>query len=81
MTNPTCEAKEPLADGALLLVDAKEGVMPQTEAVLRQALADGVRVALVLNKLDKLLPDRFDRAGTERLPLDEVLHNWGACLK
>ena len=48
-----------LTDGALLLVDAKEGVMPQTEAVLRQALADGVRVVLVLNKLDKLLPDRF----------------------
>ena len=31
--------------------------MPQTTAVLRQALAEGCRIVLVLNKMDKLLPD------------------------
>ncbi|KAL3918154.1 MAG: hypothetical protein SGPRY_006124, partial [Prymnesium sp.] len=60
-----------LCDGAALLVDVKEGVMAQSEAVLRQALADGVRVILVLNKMDKLLPDTFPREGSERKPLDQ----------
>jgi GTP-binding protein len=42
-----------MADGALLLVDAFEGPMPQTRFVLRQSLALGHRVIVVLNKLDR----------------------------
>ena len=52
-----------LSDAAVLVVDAADGCAPQTETVLRQALADGVRPVLVLNKLDKLLPDRLDAGG------------------
>lgn len=59
------------SDGALLLVDAKEGMMPQSEAVLRQALSDGVRIVLVLNKIDKLLPDRLPREGVQQKPISE----------
>lgn len=42
-----------MADGCLLLVDAKEGPMPQTRFVLKKALAMGLRVIVVINKIDK----------------------------
>ena len=42
-----------MADGALLLVDAQEGPMPQTYFVLKKALARHLPVVLVINKIDK----------------------------
>lgn len=42
-----------LVDGALLLVDAKEGPMPQTRFVLKKAIQAGHRIILVINKIDK----------------------------
>jgi GTP-binding protein len=42
-----------MADAALLLCDAYEGVMPQTRFVLRKALAHGLKPILVVNKIDK----------------------------
>ncbi len=42
-----------MADAALLLCDAYEGVMPQTRFVLRKALDHGLRPILVVNKIDK----------------------------
>ncbi|MBI3962223.1 MAG: translational GTPase TypA [Deinococcus sp.] len=42
-----------MVDGALLLVDASEGPMPQTRFVLRKALAQGLRPILVINKMDR----------------------------
>jgi len=42
-----------LVDGALLLVDAKEGPMPQTRFVLKKAIEAGHRIILVINKIDK----------------------------
>lgn len=43
-----------MADGALLLVDAQEGPMPQTRFVLKQALKMGLKIIVVINKCDKL---------------------------
>lgn len=43
-----------MADGALLLVDAKEGPMPQTRFVLREALKLGLKIIVVVNKIDKV---------------------------
>src|SRR3989344_916479 len=42
-----------MADGVLLLVDAKEGPMPQTKFVLKKALALGLKAIVVINKIDK----------------------------
>src|SRR3990167_2092088 len=42
-----------MADGCLLLVDAKEGPMPQTRFVLKQALAKKHRIIVVINKIDR----------------------------
>src|SRR5438132_9942789 len=42
-----------MADGALLLIDAAEGVMPQTRFVLRKAFACGLRPIVVVNKIDR----------------------------
>jgi GTP-binding protein len=42
-----------MADGCLLLVDAQEGVMPQTKFVLRKALELGLKTIVVINKIDK----------------------------
>ncbi|MDR0515323.1 MAG: GTP-binding protein, partial [Coriobacteriaceae bacterium] len=42
-----------MADGALLIVDAFEGPMPQTRFVLRHALSLGLRIILVVNKIDR----------------------------
>ena len=42
-----------MADGALLLVDAKEGPMPQTRFVLREALKQGLKIIVIINKIDK----------------------------
>jgi GTP-binding protein len=42
-----------MADGALLLVDAKEGPMPQTRFVLRESLKQRLKIIVVINKIDK----------------------------
>ena len=42
-----------MADGALLLIDSSEGVMPQTKFVLSKALKQGLKPIVVINKLDK----------------------------
>ena len=42
-----------MSDGALLLVDAFEGPMPQTRFVLKKALETGLKVMVVINKIDR----------------------------
>ncbi|WP_195419938.1 translational GTPase TypA [Collinsella sp. D33t1_170424_A12] len=42
-----------MADGALLLVDAFEGPMPQTRFVLRHAIDTGLSIMVVINKIDR----------------------------
>jgi len=42
-----------MADGVLLLVDAFDGVMPQTRYVLSKALANGLKPIVVINKMDR----------------------------
>src|SRR3989338_1079303 len=42
-----------MVDGVLLVVDAKEGPMPQTKFVLRKAIQAGHKAIVVINKIDK----------------------------
>jgi len=55
-----------MVDGVLLLVDAKEGPMPQTRFVLQKALKQGLQPIVVVNKIDR--PDQRIEA-----VIDEVL--------
>lgn len=55
-----------MADGALLLVDAQEGPMPQTKFVLKKALELELKLIVVINKIDKKdarIPWVLDRIG------------------
>ncbi len=42
-----------MASGALLIVDAAEGVMPQTRFVLKKAFESGLKIIVVINKIDR----------------------------
>jgi len=61
-----------MVDGALVLVDAAEGVLPQTKFVVGKALARGIKPIVVVNKIDR--PDaRADEVHTEVFDLFAAL--------
>ncbi|MEF8887679.1 MAG: elongation factor EF-2 [Haloarculaceae archaeon] len=62
-------------DGALVVVDAVEGAMPQTETVLRQALREGVKPTLFINKVDRLISELQEGPEEMQQRLVSVIHD------
>ncbi len=61
-----------MVDGAIVLVDAAEGVLPQTKFVLTKALARGIKPIVVVNKVDRQ-DARADEVHTEMFDLFAAL--------
>ena len=61
-----------MVDGAIVLVDAAEGVLPQTKFVLTKALARGIKPIVVVNKVDRG-DARADEVHTEMFDLFAAL--------
>ncbi len=61
-----------MVDGAIVLVDAAEGVLPQTKFVVGKALAQGIRPIVVVNKVDRA-DARADEVHTEVFDLFAAL--------
>ena len=65
-----------MVDGAIVLVDAAEGPMPQTKFVVSKALKIGLRPIVAVNKIDK--PDANpDRVKKELADHDLQVEDWG----
>jgi len=62
-------------DGAVVVVDAVEGAMPQTETVLRQAIREGVRPVLFVNKVDRMINELKVEKKDMALRLGKVIDN------
>lgn len=62
-----------LSDGAVVLVDAVEGVSPQTQTVIRQAWNAKVKTCLVLNKIDRLIIEKYMDASQIYLQLQQII--------
>jgi len=68
-----------MADGCLLLIDAKEGPMPQTRFVLKKALEMGHKIIVVVNKIDKGgARPKFALEATYELFLELGAHSTGS---
>jgi elongation factor 2 len=68
-------------DGAVVVVDAVEGTMPQTETVLRQALKEGVKPVLFINKVDRLINEIKVDATEMQIRLGRVIDKVNKLIK
>jgi len=68
-------------DGAVVVVDAVEGAMPQTETVLRQALRENVTPVLFVNKVDRLINELQVDPETMQIKLGKVIDNVNKLIK
>ena len=65
-----------LMDGVIIVVDAVEGIMAQTEAYLRLALEEHVKPILYINKIDRLITELSLTPHQIRARLEEIIVNF-----
>ncbi len=66
-----------VADIAVLVVAADDGIMPQTVEALRQARAAGLTIVVALNKIDKVSPAHIESIKKSFAQYDLVPEDWG----
>ncbi|UCE09750.1 MAG: GTP-binding protein [Candidatus Thorarchaeota archaeon] len=69
-----------LTDGAIIVVDAIEGVMVQTETVTRQAMRELVKPVLFVNKIDRLITERRLNSRKVAKEVNRVVREFNAML-
>ena len=69
-----------LTDGAVIVIDAIEGIMVQTETVTRQAMDERVRPILFVNKVDRLLRERRLSGRKTAEEINRVVREFNAML-
>ncbi|MDO8125190.1 MAG: GTP-binding protein [Candidatus Hermodarchaeota archaeon] len=62
-------------DGAIVVVDAVEGVMAQTESVIRSAVKERVKPVLFINKIDRLIKELKLSAGQTQEKFSKIIHD------
>nr|XP_032803410.1 elongation factor-like GTPase 1 [Petromyzon marinus] len=67
-----------LCDGAIVVVDAVEGVCPQTQMVLRQAWLENIHPCLVINKIDRLITELKLTPTEAHIQLQKILEQVNA---
>jgi elongation factor 2 len=68
-------------DGAVVVVDAVEGAMPQTETVLRQAMKENVRPVLFINKVDRMINELKVDANEMQIRLGKIIDKVNKLMK
>ncbi len=68
-------------DGAIVVVDAVEGIMPQTETVLRQALRENVKPVMFVNKVDRLINELKVDKKEMQLRLSKIIDDVNKLIK
>jgi len=69
-----------LTDGAVIVIDAIEGIMVQTETVTRQAMMELVRPVLFVNKVDRLMRERKLTGRKTAEEINKVVREFNAML-
>lgn len=66
-----------VADIAILVVAADDGVMPQTVEAIKQAKAMGLTIIVAINKVDRVAPERIEIVKKQLIQYDLVPEDWG----